>query len=80
MDHIKLLKDISAELIRQENGHHEVNNIVEVYVLQHRSRYLLLNRRNGPTLLIGLRSALMDNETIKQNIIQQGGQNNEKHR
>lgn len=35
MDHIKLLKDISAELIRQENGHHEVNNIVTNAVRKH---------------------------------------------
>jgi hypothetical protein len=30
--------------------------------------------------MIGLRSFLTDNEAIKQNIIYQGGQNNEKHK
>ena len=41
---------------------------------------MLLKRQNSLTLLIGLRSVLIDNEAIKQIIIKQGGQNNEKHK
>lgn len=47
---------------------------------RHTVKHVLLNQRNGPTLMIGLRSFLTDNEAIKQNIIYQGGQNNEKHK